>query len=48
MQATMKQLRRDTGAVVRAVERGERVVVTHRGRPVAEMMPVGGGGQGPH
>jgi prevent-host-death family protein len=39
MQATLKQLRRDTGAVVRAVGRGEHVVVTCRGRPVARMTP---------
>lgn len=37
MQATFKQLRHETGSVIRAVERGERVTVTFRGRPVAEM-----------
>jgi antitoxin (DNA-binding transcriptional repressor) of toxin-antitoxin stability system len=41
MQTTLKQLRRETGAVVRAVERGETVIVTCRGRPVAEMSAVG-------
>ena len=41
MQTTFKQLRHETGAVVRAVERGETVIVTYRGRPVAEMSPVG-------
>lgn len=41
MQTTFKQLRRETGAVARAVERGETVVVTYRGKPVAEMSPVG-------
>ena len=40
MQTTFKQLRRETGAVVRAVERGETVIVTYRGKPVAEMSPV--------
>ena len=40
VQTTIKQLRRETGAVVRAVERGEKVIVTYRGRPVAEMSPV--------
>jgi antitoxin (DNA-binding transcriptional repressor) of toxin-antitoxin stability system len=41
MQATFKQLRHETGAVMRAVERGETVIVTYRGRPVAEMSAVG-------
>lgn len=41
MQATFKQLRHETGAVLRAVARGERVTVTFRGRPVAEMTAVG-------
>jgi antitoxin (DNA-binding transcriptional repressor) of toxin-antitoxin stability system len=41
MQTTFKQLRRETGAVVRAVERGEIVIITYRGRPVAEMSTVG-------
>lgn len=40
MQATFKQLRHETGAVLRAVERGEKVTVTFRGRPVAEMTAV--------
>ena len=40
MQATLKQLRRDTGAVVRAIGRGENVVVTSRGKPVARMTPM--------
>ena len=37
MQASFKQLRHETGSVLRAVERGETVTVTYRGRPVAEM-----------
>ena len=41
MQATFKQLRHETGAVIRAVERGEKVTVTYRGRPVAAMSVVG-------
>ena len=41
MQTTLKQLRRETGAVLRAVERGETVIVTSRGRPVAQMSTVG-------
>jgi len=40
MRATFKQLRHATGAVIRAVERGEKVTVTYRGRPVAEMTAV--------
>ena len=40
MQTTIKQLRRETGSVVRAVARGETVIVTYRGRPVAEMSTV--------
>lgn len=40
MQATFKQLRHETGSVIRAVERGERVIVTYRGRAVAEMTAV--------
>lgn len=41
MQTTTKQLRRETGSVVRAVARGETVIVTYRGKPVAEMTSVG-------
>lgn len=41
VQTTFTQLRRETGAVVRAVARGETVIVTYRGRPVAEMSTVG-------
>ena len=40
VETTFKQLRHETGAVVRVVERGETIVVTFRGRPVAEMSPV--------
>lgn len=39
--ATTKELRRATGRIVRAAQRGERILVTHRGRPVARMVPVG-------
>lgn len=39
-EATVKELRRATGRIVRAVERGERILVTHRGRPVARMVPL--------
>lgn len=40
MQATLKQLRRETGTVMRTVARGDRVIVTYRGRPVAEVSAV--------
>ena len=40
MQATVKQLRRATGEVMRAVGRGEKVVVTYRGKPVVRMTPI--------
>lgn len=36
----MKQLRRETGVLMRAVQRGETVIVTYRGKPVAEMTPI--------
>lgn len=39
---TMVDLRRDLTAVVRAVERGETVLITDRDRPVALMTPVPG------
>jgi antitoxin (DNA-binding transcriptional repressor) of toxin-antitoxin stability system len=41
MQATFKQLRRQTGIVMQAVERGETIILTYRGKPVAEMCAVG-------
>ena len=40
MQTNFKQLRHETGAVMRAVERGETVIVTYRGKPVAEVSPM--------
>lgn len=43
MQATLKQLRRNTGAVFRAIRRGQRVLVTYRGKPVAQMTPLDDG-----
>ncbi len=38
--ATAKDLRTRTKALIEMVRMGERVVVTHRGRPVAVMSPV--------
>jgi prevent-host-death family protein len=37
---SQRQLRNDSGAVLRAVEAGETFVVTSNGRPVAELRPV--------
>lgn len=37
---TQRQLRNDSGAVLRAVEAGSRVIVTRNGQPVAELRPV--------
>ena len=38
-----RELRNQIGRVLREVEAGERVQVTVSGRPVAELVPVGGG-----
>jgi prevent-host-death family protein len=39
-QISQRQLRNDSGAVLRAVEAGETFVITSNGRPVAELRPV--------
>lgn len=39
-QISQRQLRNDSGAVLRAVEAGEVFIVTSNGRPVAELRPV--------
>ena len=36
----MRDLRNDTRSVVDAVERGEEVVLTRHGRPVARIVPI--------
>jgi prevent-host-death family protein len=36
---TAKQLKQKTGEIIRRVRSGERLTVTHRGRPVAVMLP---------
>lgn len=36
----MLEFRRDAGGVLRRVARGERFVLSHRGRPVARLEPV--------
>jgi len=37
---TQRQLRNDSGAVLREVQAGERLIVTRNGIPVAELRPV--------
>jgi prevent-host-death family protein len=37
-----RELRNNTGSLLRRVQAGERVVVTTRGRPVAELIPLRG------
>ena len=39
MDVSVRELRNHTARVVRAVESGERVVLTVHGRPVAEIVP---------
>jgi prevent-host-death family protein len=36
---TAKQLKQKTGEIIRRVKSGERLTVTHRGRPVAVILP---------
>jgi prevent-host-death family protein len=36
---TAKQLKQKTGEIIRRVKAGERLTVTHRGKPVAVMLP---------
>lgn len=40
VRVAIRELRNDTRAVIDAVERGEDVVLTRRGRPVARILPV--------
>ncbi len=37
---SQRQLRNDSGAVLRAVEAGSTFIVTNNGRPVAEIRPI--------
>ena len=39
-QISQRQLRNESGAVLRAVEAGESFVITNNGRPVAELRPI--------
>ncbi len=38
---TQRELRNDSGAVLRSVEAGDVIIVTRNGTPVAELRPVG-------
>ena len=38
---TAKQLKRETGGMLKRVRAGERLTVTHRGKPVAVILPLG-------
>ena len=39
-QISQRQLRNDSGAVLRSVEAGESFIITNNGRPVAELRPI--------
>jgi prevent-host-death family protein len=39
METTLTDLRRNTGRVARAVDRGEEVILTDHGRPVCRLQP---------
>jgi prevent-host-death family protein len=38
---TQRQLRNESGEIMRALDRGERFVVTRNGVPVGELVPIG-------
>jgi len=40
-QLTQRELRNNSGEIMRALDRGEQFVVTRRGVPVGELVPVG-------
>jgi prevent-host-death family protein len=40
---TAKQLKQNTGEIIKRVKSGERVTITYRGKPVAIMAPAGSG-----
>lgn len=42
----VRELRQNISAVLRRVEAGERLIVTDRNRPVAELVPLSGMGPG--
>jgi len=43
---SQREMRNDSAAVLRRVESGESLTVTRHGRPVAEIVPFGGGSSG--
>lgn len=40
VEVAIRELRNDTGGVLRRVEAGESIVITKRGKPVAEVVPL--------
>ena len=42
---TMLELRRGSAAVLSRLSKGERLILSHRGKPVARLEPVGSGEQ---
>jgi len=44
---TMLELRRESAAVLSRLSKGERLILSHRGRPVARLEPVGNAEQTP-
>ncbi len=42
MKTSAKELRTQTKRLLEAVERGEEITITHRGRSCARLVPVGG------
>jgi prevent-host-death family protein len=39
VEVASRELRNDTAGLLRRVEEGERIVITRRGRPVADLVP---------
>lgn len=39
VEVASRELRNDTAGLLRKVEEGERIVITRRGKPVAELVP---------
>lgn len=39
VEVASRELRNDTAGLLRRVEEGERIVITRRGKPVAELVP---------
>jgi prevent-host-death family protein len=40
MEASIKDLRLHTKGLIAAIDRGERIVITHRGKPRAQLVPM--------